>query len=49
MSSDGLEEMFEGDFADMCTEKFPLVSIGADQRVKHAQTPIGASKNIVMK
>ena len=27
MTSEGLWEMFEGDFADMCAEKFPLMSI----------------------
>ena len=30
--------MFEGDSADTCTEKFPLVSMGAERRVKRAQT-----------
>ena len=28
MTSEGLGEMFEGDSADMCTEKFSLVSMG---------------------
>ena len=28
MTSEGLGEVFEGDFADMCAEKFPLVSMG---------------------
>ena len=28
MTSEGLGEMFEGDSADMCVEKFPLVSMG---------------------
>ena len=28
MTSEGLGEMFEGDFADMCAGKFPLVSMG---------------------
>ena len=28
MTSEGLGEMFEGDSADMCAGKFPLVSIG---------------------
>jgi hypothetical protein len=28
MTSKGLGEMFEGDSADMCAGKFPLVSIG---------------------
>ena len=46
MTSEGLGEMFEGDYADMCADKFPLVSMGAEQGVKRAQTgkqdPIGA-------
>ena len=29
MTSKGLGEMFEGDCADMCAEKFPLVSMGS--------------------
>ena len=37
MTSEGLGEMFEGDSADMCTEKFPLTSIGAERRVWRAQ------------
>ena len=28
MTSEGLEEMFEGDSADMCVEKFLLMSMG---------------------
>jgi hypothetical protein len=28
MISEGLGEMFEGDFADTCAGKFPLVSMG---------------------
>ena len=28
MNSEGLEEKFEGDFADTCVEKFPQVSMG---------------------
>ena len=28
MTSEGLGEMFEGDSADMCAKKFPLVSMG---------------------
>ena len=28
MTSEGLEEMFEGDSADLCAGKFPLVSMG---------------------
>ena len=38
MTSEGLGEMFEGDSADMCARKFPLVSMGAEQRVSRAQT-----------
>ena len=48
MTSEGLGEMFEGDSADMCAGKFPLVLMGgrveglvcADQG---ARTPIGDS------
>ena len=28
MTSEGLGEVFKGDFADMCAGKFPLVSMG---------------------
>ena len=28
MTSEGLGEMFEGDFAEMCVGKFPLMSMG---------------------
>ena len=50
MTSEGLGEMFEGDSAEMCAGKFPLVSMGdraeglacADPG---ARTPIGASGN----
>ena len=28
MTSEGLGEVFKGDSADMCAEKFPLVSMG---------------------
>ena len=48
MTSEGLGEMFEGESADMCAEKFPLVSMG--DRVEGqecadpgARTAIGAS------
>ena len=27
-----LKEMIDGDFADMCTENFPLMLMGAEQR-----------------
>ena len=48
MTSEGLGEMFEGDSADMCASKFPLVLMGgrADGlacSVPGARTPIGAS------
>ena len=48
MTSEGLGEMFEGDSADMCAEKFPLVSIrgraeGLACADPGARTPIGAS------
>ena len=50
MTSKGLGEMFEGDSADMCAGKFPLVLMGgraegpacADPGVR---TPIGDSGN----
>ena len=50
MTSEGLGEMFEGDSADMCGGKFPLVSMGgrAEGLVcadPGARTPIGASGN----
>ena len=38
MTSEGLGEMFKGNSADMCAGKFPLVSMGAEGRVLHAQT-----------
>ena len=38
MTSEGLENMFEGDSADTCAEKFPLTSMGAKRRVSRAQT-----------
>ena len=48
MTSEGFGEMFEGESADTCAEKFPLMSMGgcaeglacADPE---ARTPIGAS------
>ena len=33
----GLGEMFAGDFADMCADKFPLMLIGAEQRALCAE------------
>jgi hypothetical protein len=38
MTSMGLVEMFKGDFADTCIENLPLVLMGAEWRVKRAQT-----------
>ena len=48
MTSEGLGEMFEGDSADMCAGKFPLVSMGGQAEGlacvdPGARTPIGAS------
>jgi hypothetical protein len=51
MTSEGLGEMFEGDSADTCAGKFPLMSMGgrveglacADPEVR---TPIGMSGNL---
>jgi hypothetical protein len=48
MTSEGLGVMFEGDFADMCAGKFPLVSMGGRAEGlactdPGARTPIGAS------
>ena len=50
MTSEGLGEMFEGDSADTCAGKFPLMSMGG--RVEGlacagpgARTPIGVSGN----
>ena len=48
MTSEGLGEMFEGDSADTCGRKFPLVSMGGRAEGPAcadpgARTPIGAS------
>ena len=48
MTSEGLGEMFEGDSADMCAGKFPLVLMGVRAEGlacadPGARTPIGAS------
>ena len=48
MTSEGLGEMFEGDSADMCAGKFPLVSMGGRAEGlactdPGARTPIGVS------
>ena len=50
MTSEGLGEMFEGDSADMCARKFPLVLMGGGAEGlacadPGARTPIGASGN----
>ena len=52
MTSEGLGEMFEGDSADTCGEKFPLVSMGSQAEGLAcadlgARTPIGASGNFL--
>ena len=51
MTSEGLGEMFEGDYADMCAEKFPLTSMGGRAEGLActdlgARNPIGVSGNI---
>ena len=50
MTSEGLGEMFEGDSADMCAGKFPLVLMrgraeGLTCADPGVRTPIGASGN----
>ena len=50
MTSEGLGEMFEGDSADMCAGKFPLVSMGGRAEGlacadPGARTPIVTSGN----
>ena len=50
MTSEGLGEMFEGDSADMCGGKFPLVLMGGQAEGlacadPEARTFIGASGN----
>ena len=49
MTSEGLGEMFEGDSADTCAGKFPLVSMGGQEEGltyadPGARTPISASE-----
>ena len=51
MTSEGLGEMFEGDYADICAGKFPLVSMGGRAEGlacadPGARTLIGASGNL---
>ena len=38
MTSEGLGEMFEGDSADTCAGKFPLLSMGGRAEGLRAQT-----------
>ena len=38
MTSEGLGEMFEGDSADTCARKFPLMLMGDERTVQRAQT-----------
>jgi hypothetical protein len=50
MNFEGMGEMFEGDSADTCAGKFPLVSMGGRAEGlacadPGARTPIGASGN----
>ena len=50
MTSEGLGEIFEGDSADMCAGKFPLMSMGGQAEGlvcadPEERTPIGASGN----
>ena len=52
MNSEGLGEMFEGDSADTCAGKIPLVSMGGRAEGlacadPGARTPIGASRNFL--
>ena len=37
MTSEGLGEMFEGDFTDMCAEKILLISLGGRARVHRSE------------
>jgi hypothetical protein len=51
MTSEGLGEMFEGDSADMCAGKFPVVLMGGRAEGLACEdpgtrTPIGASGNL---
>ena len=54
MTSEGLGEMFEGDSADMCAGKFPLMSMGGQAEGLActdlgARTPISVSGNSICK
>ena len=53
MTSEGLGEMFEGDSADMCAGKFPLMSMGGRTEAlvfadPGARTPIGVRGIVVL-
>ena len=53
MTSEGLGELFEGDSADMCADKFPPVSMGGQVdglacADPGARTPIGAKILVVL-
>ena len=52
MTSEGLGEMFEGDYADTCAGKFPLMSMGGRAEGLAcadlgARNPIGVSGNFI--
>ena len=52
MTSEGLGKMFEGDSADMCAGKFPLVLMGGRAEClacadPGARPPIGASGRFI--
>ena len=53
MTAEGLGEMFEGDSADRCAGKFPLILMGGRAEVlacsdPGARTPIGVSRNFCL-
>ena len=53
MTSEGLGKMFKGNFAEICADKFPLVSMGGRAEGlawadPGARTPIGASGNFLI-
>ena len=53
MTFEGLGEMFEGDYADMCAGKYPLVLMGGRAEGlacsdPGARIPIGTSGNLVL-
>ena len=54
LTSEKLGDMFEGDFANTCGNKFPLLSMGGQARCEasadlRVMTPIGVSRNYSMK